>query len=158
MAAKAAKMKKPEHVVKQIGSYDMSDLTYVITTTGTNTYILTNGTKCAKIKINHPVLYIDLLNRCGYRGSVTLTKLIAFADKNGLTIELEDVSMIDEIDLSLLKIAQTGNTWYGRYGFRNGLDPQQVQAFIQSPYQNTAIRGTIHGDVSVVPAIHDVKR
>lgn len=163
-ATRMAKMKKPEPViVNQIGSYDMSDLTYVITTIpGTNTYILTNGTKCAKIKINHPVLYIDLLNKCGYRGSVTLTKLIAFADRNGLTIELEDASMIDEIDLSLLKIAQTGNTWYGNYGFRNGLDPQQVQAFIQSPYQDSTYQAKAielgerykHGDVSVVPAIH----
>ena len=158
-----AKMKRPEPVVvKQIGSYDMSDLTYVITTPGTNTYILTNGTKCAKIKINHPVLYIDLLNRCGYRGSVTLSKLIAFADKNGLTIELEDASMIDEIDLSLLKIAQTGNTWYGQYGFRNGLDPKQVDAFIHSPYQDSTYQKKAfelgdrykHGDVSVVPEIH----
>lgn len=38
---------------------------------------------------------------------VRISKLIAFAEKNGLTIELEDASMIDEIDLSLLKIAQT---------------------------------------------------
>lgn len=159
-----AKMKKPEPVVvKQIGSYDMSALHgFTITTLGDKSYTLTYGTKCAKIKINHPVLYIDLLNRCGYRGSVTLSKLIAFADKNGLTIELEDASMIDEIDLSLLKIAQTGNTWYGNYGFRNGLDPQQVQAFIHSPYQDSTYQNTAielgerykHGDVSVIPAIH----
>lgn len=47
-AARMAKMKKPESVVvKQIGSYDMSDLTYVITTPGKNTYPYAR----AKIKI-----------------------------------------------------------------------------------------------------------
>ena len=123
-----AKMKRPEPVVvKQIGSYDMSDLHGFTITTLDKTYTLTYETKCAKIKINHPILYIGILNRCGHRGSVTLTKLIA----------LEDASMIDEIDLSLLKIAQTGNTWYGQYGFRNGLDPKQVHAFIHSPYQDS---------------------
>ena len=136
-----AKMKRPEPVVvKQIGSYDMSDLHGFTITTLDKTYTLTYETKCAKIKINHPILYIGILNRCGHRGSVTLTKLIAFAEKNGLTIELEDASTIkdhEEIDLSLLKIAQTGNTWYGQYGFRNGLDPQQVHAFIHSPYQDS---------------------
>ena len=134
-------MKKPESVVvKQIGSYDMSDLHGFTITVLDKTYILTNGTKCAKIKINHPVLYIDLLNRCGYRGSVTLSKLISFADKNGLTIELDASTIKDhEIDLSLLKIAQTGNTWYGSYGFRNGLEPEEVEAFIHSPYQEKAI-------------------
>ena len=141
-AERMAKMKKPESVVvKQIGTYDMSDLhEFTITTLGDKTYTLTYETKCAKIKINHPVLYISILNRCGYRGSVTLTKLIAFADKNGLTIELEDESTIkhhEEIDLSLLKIAQTGNTWYGRYGFTNGIEPEEVDAFIHSPYKDS---------------------
>ena len=90
-------------------------------------------------------MYIVILNRC-HRGSVTLTHCICRCKW------IDD--RVGRCDLSLLKIAQTGNY---------GLDPQQVQAFIQSPYQdstyqNTAIRGTIHGDVSVVPAIHDVKR
>jgi len=143
-AERMAKMKKPESVVvKQIGTYDMSDLHEFTITTLDKTYTLTYETKCAKIKINHPVLYISILNRCGYRGSVTLTKLIAFADKNGLTIELEDESTIkhhEEIDLSLLKIAQTGNTWYGRYGFTNGLDPEEVDAFIHSPYKDSTYK------------------
>lgn len=138
-----AKMYRPKAViVKEIGNYDMSALHgFTITSVpGTSTYILTHGRQCAKIKIRD-ILYVDSLRKCGHRGSFTLRRLIDFAEQNNLDMELEDVSMLEEydIDLALLKIAETGNTWYGKYGFRNGLEERQgeVQAFIQSPYKDS---------------------
>ena len=140
-AARMAKMKKPEPViVKQIGDYDMSALRgFTITSVpGTSTYILTHGRQCAKIKIRD-ILYIESLRKCNHRGSFTLNRLIEFADQNNLDMELEDVSTLEEygIDLALLKIAQTGNTWYGKYGFQNGLERHEVEDFIRLPYKDS---------------------
>jgi hypothetical protein len=142
-AARMAKMKRPSAaIVHQIGHYDMSALRdFTITSVpGTATYILTHGRQCAKIKIREH-LYVDSLHKCGHRGSFTLRRLIEFAEQNDLDMELEDASTLEEydIDLALLKIAQTGNTWYGKYGFRNGLEERQdeVHAFLQSPYKDS---------------------
>jgi hypothetical protein len=61
-AARMTKMKRPEPVVvKQIGSYDMSDLHVFTITALDKTYILTNGTKCAKIKINLRIMGKQLI-------------------------------------------------------------------------------------------------
>lgn len=137
-----AKMYRPKAViVKEIGNYDMSALHgFTITSVpGTSTYILTHGRQCAKINIRD-ILYIDSLHKCDHSGSFTLRRLIKFADQNNLDMELEDVSTLEEydIDLALLKIAQTGNTWYGKYGFQNGLEERhEVKDFIQSPYKDS---------------------
>ena len=136
-----AKMYRPKAIIiKQIGNYNMSALRdFTITSVpGTSTYILTHGRQCAKINIRD-ILYVDSLRKCGHRGSFTLRRLIEFAEQNDLDMELEDASMLEEydIDLALLKIAQTGNTWYGKYGFQNGLERSEVQAFIQLPYKDS---------------------
>ena len=145
-AERMAKMKKPESVIiKQIGNYDMSALHgFTITLVpGTSTYILTHGRQCAKIKIRD-ILYVDSLRKCDHRGSFTLRRLIEFAEKNNLDMELEDVSTLEEydIDLALLTIAQTGNTWYGKYGFQNGLEERQaeVQEFIGLDYKDSTYK------------------
>lgn len=140
-AERMAKMYRPKAViVKQIGNYDMTALHgFTITSVpGTSTYILTHGRQCSKIKIRD-ILYVDSLRKCNHSGSFTLRRLIEFADQNNLDMELEDVSTLEEydIDLALLKIAQTGNTWYGKYGFQNGLERSEVQAFIQLPYKDS---------------------
>ena len=164
-----AKMYRPKAVVvSQIGSYDMSALRgFTITSVpSTSTYLLTHGSQCAKIKIRD-ILYVDSLRKCGHPGSFTLRRLIDFAEKNDLDMELEDVSTLEEydIDLALLKIAQTGNTWYGKYGFRNGLEERpEVQAFLQSPYKDStyqikAIEWTERlkaGDESVVDDLKEL--
>lgn len=141
-AARMAKMYRPKAVVvKEIGNYDMTALRgFTITSVpGTSTYILTHGRQCAKIKIRD-ILYVDSLRKCDHSGSFTLRRLIAFADQNNLDMELEDVSTLEEydIDLALLQIAQTGNTWYGKYGFQNGLEERhEVQKFIKLPYKDS---------------------
>ena len=164
------KMKKKEtFLVTQIGNYDMTPLSvFNITTTGNNIFILTRDSQCAKIKFYDNVLYISILKRCSYRGTITLKRIIAFADRNGLTIELEDESMLDDydIELSLLKILQTGNTWYAKYGFKNGLENYQdvIQEFIKTPYKDTTYQARAielaerlkHGDESVVEELNDL--
>ena len=71
-----------------------------------------------------------------------------------------------DIDLSLFKIAQTGNTWYGKYGFQNGLEVEKdkIKAFLQTPYQDSTIQFKAieyaerlkQGDTSVVDDIKQI--
>lgn len=153
--------------VSKIGNYDTSDFSeFSMSTlnpdTSDSTYILSHVKNCAKITIRNPFLTINSINKCGHNGNFTLSKIVNFANKNGLTIELEDASTIADydIELSLLKILQTGYTWYGNHGFKNGLEDHQdrIQRYINSPYKNSTIRKTAielgerlkEGDTSVI--------
>jgi len=161
------KMERKEPVlVTQIGNYDMSALsTFTITAVG-SVFILTRNNQCAKIKMYDDILHIISLNKCGYRGTITLKRIIAFANRNGFTIELEDASMLDEIDLALFKIAQTGNTWYAKHGFRNALDLHQdrILEFLQTPEEDGTIQSKAieygerlkQGDTTVVDKIKEI--
>jgi hypothetical protein len=156
--------------VSKIGDYDINDFSeFSISTlnpdTPDSTYILSHIKNCAKITIRNPFLTINGINKCGHTGNFTLSKIVNFANKNGLTIELEDASTIADydIELSLLKILQTGHTWYGNHGFKNGSEDHQdrIQRYINSPYKNSTIRETAielgerlkGGDTSVIDEI-----
>lgn len=165
----ANRARKENRIVAQsIHGYNSQDLHgfTLMTTASRGNYFLMQDGECANIAIENGTLHISSLNKCGHSGSYTLQQLIAFAARNGLRMSLVDKSTLPQygIDLPLFNILQTGQTWYGRHGFRNGLTDHQagIQAYIQSEYdegvtiQERAIelaRLLKSGDTRVIPAI-----
>ena len=157
--------------VQDIQGYDSQDLHgfTLMTTESHGNYFLIRGGECANVNIADGTLHISSLNKCGHRGSYTLQQLIAFAARNGLRMSLMDASTLPHygIELPLLNILQTGQTWYGRHGFRNGLTDHQakIHAYIQSEYEEgitiqaraTALAGLLKaGDATVAPELKDM--
>ena len=120
---------------------DTSDLSDFELSASDKAYYLKDedGGVCAMITIEEDgSLHIGLLKRCKHRGTHTLQKLVDFATRNRLPIQLSDESTLEPygIDLALLSILQTGKTWYGRFGFRNGLEAHEhvIHTYISQPY------------------------
>lgn len=78
---------------------------------------------------NKPVINIDFLSKCHVSETSTIRRIIQFCKIHDYNVTLTDMSELEFrsqssdklilIDLRELKLLQSGDTWYGKFGFKN---------------------------------------
>jgi hypothetical protein len=111
---------------------------------------------CAKISVSDNTIVLDELSSCSIQngGTINLTKILAFS-KLAKTLGFTQIKLLDastiyyisngqllSVDLSKLRLLQTGQTWYQKFGFSNKsmeLYGSSIIRFINTPIQKIII-------------------